>query len=450
MGDFRAGLTDMWRSVLLFLPKALVFVAILIVGWIVARTARKLVNRALDRVGFDRAVQRGGIGRALARGDYDVSDILARLAYYGLLLLTLQLAFGVWGPNPVSDLITAVVAWLPKAFVAIIIVVVAAAIGGAVKDLITGALGGLSYGHMVAKLASWFIIGLGVIAALNQVGIATTVTTPVLIAALATVAGILIVGVGGGLVRPMAQRWDRWLDRAESESHLIKEQTKGYLAGRGAGRGDLDRELDRANDLTEPLPAVGQGPVPVVDQGSAPAVGQEPVSVGQGPVPAVGQGPVPDGDATTRLPDAEATQVLPRSAGAGTPPATPVAAGRAPRTGRTGRKRAEEPDAGLALLVDRDAPAGEQPHQPTPDAEPVPAASSPRRPATRGAGRKAAGTPAKGRRTAAGTSQPVPEPGTPGTAGGSPPSGTPSRTYESGNAGGGSTDDTRRIDSGPR
>ena len=46
------------------------------------------------------------------------------------------------------------------------------------------------------------------IAALNQVGIATTVTQPVLIAVLATVAGILIVGVGGGLVRPMQQRWD--------------------------------------------------------------------------------------------------------------------------------------------------------------------------------------------------------------------------------------------------
>ena len=242
MGDITTGLTDMWRSILLFLPKALAFVAILVVGWIIARAVRKLVNAALERVGFDRAVQRGGIGRALERSRYDASDILASLAYFALLLLTLQLAFGVWGPNPVSDVITAIVAWLPRAFVAIVIVVVAAAIGSAVKDLITGALGGLSYGRFLANLASWFIIGLGVIAALNQVGIATTVTTPVLIAALATIAGILIVGVGGGLVRPMASRWDRWLDRAESESQVIKEKAHGYAAGRE----DMRRAAEQA------------------------------------------------------------------------------------------------------------------------------------------------------------------------------------------------------------
>jgi hypothetical protein len=256
MGDIGAALTDMWRSVLLFLPKAIAFVAILVVGWIIATAVRKLVDKALERVGFDRAVERGGIGRALARSRYDASDILARLAYYALLLLTLQLAFGVWGPNPVSALITAVVAWLPKAFVAILIVVVATAIARAVRDLIGGALGGLSYGRFLANLASWFIIGLGAIAALNQVGIATTVTTPVLVATLATIAGILIVGVGGGLVRPMTQRWDRWLERAESESQVIKERAQAY----SAGREDMNRQLaDRHpagmdSDPTEVIP----------------------------------------------------------------------------------------------------------------------------------------------------------------------------------------------------
>ena len=94
-----------------------------------------------------------------------------------VLLFTLQFAFGVWGPNAISDLISAVVAWLPRAFVAIDHRGVAAAIASAVRDLITGALGGLSYGRLLATVASVFIIGLGVIAALNQVGIATTVTT---------------------------------------------------------------------------------------------------------------------------------------------------------------------------------------------------------------------------------------------------------------------------------
>lgn len=106
--------------------------------------------------------------------------------------------------------------------VAIIIVVITAAIAAAVKALIQNTLGGPSYGKMLANLASIFILGLGVIAALNQIDIATTVTTPLLIAVLATVAGVIIVGVGGGLIKPMSARWERYLLTAEQEAPRIK------------------------------------------------------------------------------------------------------------------------------------------------------------------------------------------------------------------------------------
>src|SRR5262249_55881130 len=157
-------------------------------------------------VGFDRAAERGGVGRVLARTRYDASGLMAALAYYAVLLFTLQLAFGIWGPNPVSDLISGIVAWLPQAALAVIIVVAAAAIASGVRDIIAAGLGGLSYGRLLAGAASAVVVGIGVIAALDQIGVATAVTTPVLVAILATIAGILVVGVGGGLVRPMQAR----------------------------------------------------------------------------------------------------------------------------------------------------------------------------------------------------------------------------------------------------
>ena len=69
------------------------------------------------------------------------SDLTARLVVFAFLLFVLQLAFGIFGPNPVSDLIAGVIAWLPKLFVAVVIVVVAAAIAGWVHDLIAEAPG---------------------------------------------------------------------------------------------------------------------------------------------------------------------------------------------------------------------------------------------------------------------------------------------------------------------
>jgi hypothetical protein len=127
-------------------------------------------------------------------------------------LFVLQFAFCVFGPNPVSTLLAAIIAFLPKIVVAIIIVVISAAIGAAVKTLIQGSLGGLSYGKTLANIASIFIL-----AALNQVDIATTVTTPILIAVLAAIVGILVVGVGGGLIKSMSQRWDHYLNRPKKK-----------------------------------------------------------------------------------------------------------------------------------------------------------------------------------------------------------------------------------------
>ncbi|MDT5032609.1 MAG: hypothetical protein QOC94_2780 [Actinoplanes sp.] len=227
-GDLSRGLSDMWRSVLLFVPTALAFIAILIIGYILARVLRTVVAKGLHRVGIDRAVERGALGRAVSGGKLDASDLLAKIAFYAVLLFALQLAFGIWGPNAVSDLLTALIAWLPRAFVAIVIIVVAAAIAGAAHDLIANALGGLAYGRLLARAASILIITLGVIAALDQVRIATSVTQPLLIAVLATVAGVLIVGVGGGMIRPMQQRWEGWLDKAGEESTAIREYARTY------------------------------------------------------------------------------------------------------------------------------------------------------------------------------------------------------------------------------
>jgi hypothetical protein len=205
-----------------FVPKLALFLVILVVGIIIAKVIAKALNALLERAGFDRAVERGGIKRALSSSEVDASDIVAKLIYYTLLLFVLQLAFGVFGANPISRLIEDVIRFLPSLVVAIIILVVAASIAAAVKGLLQNMIGGLSYGRTLANIASAFILFLGVIAALNQVGVATTVTTPVLVAILATVAGVIIVGVGGGLIRPMQQRWESYLTTAEREAPRMK------------------------------------------------------------------------------------------------------------------------------------------------------------------------------------------------------------------------------------
>ena len=244
-------LTRAFDAAVAFVPQLIGFLLILLVGWIIAKAVAKLIGKLLEKVGFDQAVERGGIEKALAKSKFDASDIVAKLVYYTLMLFVLQLAFGVFGPNPISVLISGVIAFLPKLIVAIIIIVVAAAIAAAVKTLIEGTLGGLSYGKILATIASAFILFLGVVAALNQIEFATTVTTPILITILATVAGVLIVGAGGGLIKPMQARWESYLAKAEAEAPKVKAHAKNApsvkeqaVAAKDQAQGAYDQASD--------------------------------------------------------------------------------------------------------------------------------------------------------------------------------------------------------------
>ena len=74
---------------------------------------------------------------ALERSRLDASDILGVITFWSVFLIALQLAFGVFGPNPVSDLLHGLIVYLPNVFVAVVILVIAAALAKVVTDLLS-------------------------------------------------------------------------------------------------------------------------------------------------------------------------------------------------------------------------------------------------------------------------------------------------------------------------
>ena len=245
--EFGQGVEDAWSDIASFVPKLLGFLVILVVGWFIAKAISKVADAALERLGFDRAVERGGVAKALSASKYDASDLVSKVIFYALFLIVLQMAFGVFGQNPVSDLIEGVIAYLPKVFVAIVILVVAAAIAAAVKELVEASLGGLEYGRTLAMVASVAILTIGVFAALDQLQIAPAIVTGLFYAILAVVVGSAIVAIGGGGIVPMQQRWQRTLARYDQEKPRIQAQ-------RASAR-------ERVSPRTEPLTADGQAPL---------------------------------------------------------------------------------------------------------------------------------------------------------------------------------------------
>jgi hypothetical protein len=224
--DIQNSLSEGFTTFMTFIPRLLGFLVILLIGYVVAKVVSKLVDKALERVGFDGAVEKGGIKKALAKSQYDASDIVAKLVFFAIFIPFLSAAVGALGIQALQEPLAAFIALIPRIIVAIILVVLGAVIAGAVKSFIQNALGGLSYGNVLATAASILILLGFVKSALDQVGIATTVTGPLLYAILGTVAGVIIVGAGGGLIKPMQHRWEGMLDKAEDETKNIKQEVQ--------------------------------------------------------------------------------------------------------------------------------------------------------------------------------------------------------------------------------
>jgi mechanosensitive ion channel-like protein len=147
----------------------------------------------------------------------------------------------VFGPNPVSQMLTAVIAYLPNVFAALIIVVIAGAIAAGVKQMVQAAIGGLRYGRMLGTIASVAVMFVGIFAALNQLNIAPAIVNGLFYAALVVVAGSATIAIGGGGIMPMRRVWDRTLNRMEQEAPRLKQEAAGAS----------ERIKERAEELKE-------------------------------------------------------------------------------------------------------------------------------------------------------------------------------------------------------
>jgi hypothetical protein len=251
--SFDQGVQDAWDRIAVFVPKFIAFLLILVIGYFVAKVLAKVINGALERIGFDRWVERGGIRRALEKSKYDPSDILATVVFWAAFLFVLQLAFGVFGPNPISDLIKGVVAFLPNIFVAILILVIAGALAKAATDLLTATLGGVSGGEWMAKGAGVAIWAVGFFAALNQLHIAPAIVNGLFYAMLAIVVGSAVISIGVGGIPVVRRYLEQLASRAEEKGPEIRREVQRQRSQTSAETLDLTGEQEEP--VLRPRPA---------------------------------------------------------------------------------------------------------------------------------------------------------------------------------------------------
>lgn len=108
-----------------FLPRLLIAIGVLIVGWLLAKAFRFAVVKALRALNFPVLTERAGIDNFLQQGgtDKDATALFGWLAYALVILASLIVAFNSLELTQVTDLLGKILLFVPRLLVALLVIV---------------------------------------------------------------------------------------------------------------------------------------------------------------------------------------------------------------------------------------------------------------------------------------------------------------------------------------
>ena len=239
-----------------FLPALLGALAILVIGYIVAKFVGGLIGRLLHRGGLDRSLHGGPGGQWVSKITSSPSRLIGRIAFWALFLGVISLAVSVLGIEALTNFVGAIFAYLPNVIAALIIFLVAGAVAAGVAALVQRTMGDTPTGKVVSTVVPGLVMAIAIFMILNQLKIApeiVTITYGALIGAFA-LAAALAFGLGG---RDVAARM---LEGAYQKGQESRGQVRSDLSqGRDRAREDLERAKGAAQERTagETQPSAG-------------------------------------------------------------------------------------------------------------------------------------------------------------------------------------------------
>ncbi len=186
-----------------FLPKLLLALLVVAVGWLLAKAVRFAVERALRAINFNVLTERAGTDNFLRQAGMsgDSTTLFGLVAFWLVILATLIIAFNGLGLTYITDLLGRVVLFTPKLLIAMLIVVFgsyfARIVGDAVQNHFIEAR--IADADMLGRLVRYAIMLFVVMIALSQVEVGGDIVQRTFLVILAGLmfAFALAFGLGG-------------------------------------------------------------------------------------------------------------------------------------------------------------------------------------------------------------------------------------------------------------
>ncbi len=191
----------MWARVLGFLPTLVSVLLILIVGWVLATLAQKVITRFLKLARLDTVSEKIGIANILTKGDinYTLSEIIGILIYWLLMLVVFLAAFNALQLTVAAELLNQVILYVPNVIASVFILVLGIFFASIIANTVrtAAANAGMAQARTLGQFTQVIVIVFTIIEALKQLRIDTSIIELLIKATLAALA--LGVGLAIGL-----------------------------------------------------------------------------------------------------------------------------------------------------------------------------------------------------------------------------------------------------------
>ncbi len=200
-----------------FLPRLLLALVVVAIGWVFAKAVRFAVEKGLRAVNFTVLTERAGTDNFLQQAGLqgDTTTLFGLVAYWVAILATLVIAFNGLGDTYIADLLGRVVLFTPKLVVAMLVVVFgsycARVVGGAVYTYCVDAQ--IPDADLLGRIARYVIVIFVVMIALGQIEVGGDIVQRTFLILLGGLVLALALAFGLGGKEWAAAMLERWWPR---------------------------------------------------------------------------------------------------------------------------------------------------------------------------------------------------------------------------------------------
>ncbi len=205
--------TNFLHAAAAFVPRAVITVSIVAVGWVIAALLRRIARATLERVGFGRLCERQGVAEMLRAAELPPAEaLLSGLLFWVVLVGFLLSGVDVLGFAALRGLVDEFALFVPRLIVGVVILVVGFVLANVAwrATLLAAVNAKVPSPRVLAGTVRALILILTAAMALDQTAVARTIVlTAFAIAFGAVMLGLAIAfGVGGGgIARRILEHW---------------------------------------------------------------------------------------------------------------------------------------------------------------------------------------------------------------------------------------------------